>query len=193
MEFNSLTDVLIEELGDLHSAEQQLLDALPKLAAAAHSYELQEALESHLEETTHHVERLDQAFAEMGIRFAPTKTCQAMKGLIDESDDVIAATGDSVAIDAALIGAAQRIEQYEIGAYGTARALAGELHLDPTSALLDRTLDEEAKANKTLTKLATGGMLSSGINRKAAERSDSEPVEDPDPSDRTDTDSAVVA
>ena len=193
MEFNSLTDVLIEELGDLHSAEQQLLDALPKLAAAAHSYELREALESHLEETTHHVERLDQAFAEMGIRFAPTKTCQAMKGLIDESDDVIAATGDSVAIDAALIGAAQRIEQYEIGAYGTARALAGELHLDPTSALLDRTLDEEAKANKTLTKLATGGMLSSGINRKAAERSDSEPVEDPDPSDRTDTDSAVVA
>lgn len=193
MEFNSLTDVLIEELGDLHSAEQQLLDALPKLAAAAHSYELREALESHLEETTHHVERLDQAFAEMGIRFAPTKTCQAMKGLIDESDDVIAATGDSVAIDAALIGAAQRIEQYEIGAYGTARALAGELHLDPTSALLDRTLDEEAKANKTLTKLATGGMLSSGINRKAAERSDSEPVEDSDPNDRTDTDGAVVA
>jgi ferritin-like metal-binding protein YciE len=193
MEFNSLTDVLIEELGDLHSAEQQLLDALPKLAAAAHSYALREALESHLEETTHHVERLDRAFAEMGIRFAPTKTCQAMKGLIDDSDDVIAATGDSVAIDAALIGAAQRIEQYEIGAYGTARALAGELHLDPTSALLDQTLDEEAKANKTLTKLATGGMLSSGINRKAAERSDSEPVEDPDPNDRTDTDSAIVA
>jgi ferritin-like metal-binding protein YciE len=80
MELNSLTDVLIEELGDLHSAEQQLLDALPKLAAAAHSYELREALESHLKETTHHVERLDQAFAEMGIRFAPTKMCQAMKG-----------------------------------------------------------------------------------------------------------------
>ena len=100
MELNSLTDVLIEELGDLHSAEQQLLDALPKLAAAAHSYELREALESHLKETTHHVERLDQAFAEMGIRFAPTKTCQAMKGLVDETDDVVAATGDSVAIDA---------------------------------------------------------------------------------------------
>ena len=192
MELNSLTDVLIEELGDLHSAEQQLLDALPKLAAAAHSYELREALESHLKETTHHVERLDQAFAEMGIRFAPTKMCQAMKGLVDETDDVVAATGDSVAIDAALIGAAQRIEQYEIGAYGTARALASELHLDPTSALLDQTLDEEAKASKTLTKLATGGMLSSGINRKAAERSDSEPVQDPDQNDRTDTDSSIV-
>ena len=179
MELNSLTDVLIEELGDLYSAERQLVDALPKIAAAAHSYELREALESHLEETRHHVERLDQAFAEMGIRFAPTKTCEAMKGLIEEGDGVIGASGDSVAIDAALIGAAQRIEHYEIGAYGTARALAGELHLDTTSALLDQTLDEEGKANKTLTKLATGGMLSSGINRMAAERSDSEPVDEP--------------
>ena len=111
----------------------------------------------------------------MGIRFAPTKTCEAMRGLIEEGDTVIGATGDSVAIDAALIGAAQRIEHYEIGAYGTARALAAErFHLDTTSALLDQTLEEEGKANKTLTKLATGGMLSSGINRLAAERSDTE-------------------
>ena len=188
MEFNSLTDVLIEELGDLYSAEKQLVDALPKIAAAAHSYELREALESHLEETRHHVERLDQAFAELGIRFAPTKTCEAMKGLIEEGDGVIGASGDSVAIDAALIGAAQRIEHYEIGAYGTARALAGELHLDTTSALLDQTLDEEGKANKTLTKLATGGMLSSGINRMAAERSDSEPVDEPSLNARADAD-----
>jgi ferritin-like metal-binding protein YciE len=192
MEFNSLVDVLVEELGDLYSAEQQLLTAMPKLAAAAHSYDLREALESHLEETTHHVERLDQAFAEMGIRFVPTKTCQAMKGLIDEGDDIIAATGDSVALDAALIGAAQRIEHYEISAYGTARALAGELHLDTTSALLDQTLEEEGKANKTLTKLATGGLLSSGINRKAAERVENEPLE-ADPSDRADADSAVLS
>jgi ferritin-like metal-binding protein YciE len=192
MELNSLTDVLIEELGDLHSAETQLVEALPRMAAAAHSYELREALESHLEETTHHVERLDQAFSEMGIRFAPRKTCEAMKGLIAEGDDLIGARGDSVAIDAALIGAAQRIEQYEIGAYGTARALAGELHLETTSALLDQTLDEEGKANKTLTKLASGGMLSSGINRIAAERSESEPVEQPDPNERADTDSPVV-
>ena len=192
MEFNSLTDVLVQELGDLYSAEQQLVVAMPRLAAAAHSYDLREALEAHLVETTHHVERLDQAFADMGIRFAPTKTCQAMKGLIDEGDDIIAATGDSVAIDAALIGAAQRIEHYEIGAYGTARALASELHLDTASALLDQTLDEEGKANKTLTKLATGGMLSSGINRKAAERSDNEPFEEAHPNERADADSAVV-
>jgi ferritin-like metal-binding protein YciE len=191
MEFDSLTDVLIEELGDLHSAEKQLVDALPNMAAAAHSYELREALESHLEETRHHVERLDEAFAEMGIRFAPTKTCEAMKGLINEGDEVIGASGDSVAIDAALIGAAQRIEHYEIGAYGTARALAGELHLDRTSALLDQTLDEEGKANKALTKLASGGMLSSGINRMAAERSDIEPVES-EPADRAATDNPVA-
>jgi ferritin-like metal-binding protein YciE len=190
MEFNSLKDVLVEELGDLYSAEQQLVAALPNLAAAAHSYEVREALESHLEETTHHVERLDQVFSELGIRFAPTKTCHAMKGLIDESGDIAAATGDSVALDAALIGAAQRIEQYEMAAYGTARALAGELNLDTTSALLDRTLDEEAKANKTLTKLATGGMLSSGINRKAAERADNEPIEEAEP--QTAADSAVI-
>ncbi len=144
------------------------------MAAAAHAYEPSGGDDDHptSEETTHHVERLSQIFAEMGIRFAPTKTCEAMRGLIEESDDVIGASGDSVAIDAALIGAAQRIEQYEIGAYGTARALAGELHLDTTNTLLDRTLDEEAKANKTLGKLATGGMLSSGINRMAAERAE---------------------
>jgi len=192
MELNSLKDVLVEELGDLYSAEQQLVAALPRLAAAAHSYEVREALESHLEETTHHVERLDQVFAELGIRFAPTKTCQAMKGLIDESDGIVTATGDSVALDAALIGAAQRIEHYEISAYGTARALATELHLDTTSALLDQTLDEEGKANKTLTKLATGGMLSSGINRMAAERADAEAVEEADSNDRADADSAVA-
>ena len=192
MEFNSLKDVLVEELGDLYSAEQQLVAAMPKLAAAAHSYEVREALESHLEETKHHVERLDQAFAELGIRFPPSKTCQAMRGLIDESDGIVAATGDSVALDAALIGAAQRIEHYEIAAYGTARALAGELHLDTTSALLDQTLDEEGKANKTLTKLASGGMLSSGINRMAADRADAEPLEEDATNDRADADSAVA-
>ena len=97
-----------------------------------------------------------------------------------------------MALDAALIGAAQRIEHYEIAAYGTARALAGELHLDTTSALLDQTLDEEGKANKTLTKLASGGMLSSGINRKAAERADAEPLEEAATNDRADADSAVA-
>jgi len=181
MELSSLSDVLVNELGDLYSAEQQLVEALPTMAAAAKSYALREALESHLQETHSHVERLDQAFADMGIRFAPSKRCHAMQGLIQDSDDIINATGDSVAIDAALIAAAQRVEHFEIACYGTARALAAELGLDTTRSLLEQTLDEEGKANKLLTKLAAGGMLSSGINRLAATRTDENVAADEEP------------
>jgi ferritin-like metal-binding protein YciE len=174
MELNSLSEVLVNQLGELYSAEQQLVEALPNMASAAHSYELRQAFESHLQETRTHVERLDQVFADMEIRFVPSKRCHAMEGLLQDSDDIINATGDSVAIDAALISAAQQVEHYEIASYGTARALAGELGLHTTSSLLDQTLDEEGKANKLLTKLAAGGLLSSGINRLASERSDSD-------------------
>src|SRR5579871_2739312 len=147
MELATLNDVLIEELGDLYSAERQLVEALPKLAAAAHSYELREAIEGHLAETQTHVERLTEIFSDMGIRFIPEKTCNAMAGLVEDAEELIAASGDSVALDAALIGAAQRVEHYEIASYGTARALAGELGLGTASALLEKTLDEEAKAD----------------------------------------------
>jgi ferritin-like metal-binding protein YciE len=181
MELNSLTDVLVEELGDLFSAEQQLVAALPRLAAAAHSYELRDTIEAHVEDTRAHVERLNEIFEEMGIRFAPTKTSRAMEGLIADGDEIAESGGDPVALDAALIGAAQRVEHYEIASYGTARALAGELGLGKASALLDRTLAEEGKANKALTKLAAGGMMSSGINRLAAERSDTLQLEDEEP------------
>ena len=101
-----------------------------------------------------------------------------MEGLVSEADAIVAATGDSVAIDAALIGAAQRIEHYEIASYGTARALAGELGLSKVGSLLDATLDEEGKANKLLTKLAAGGFMSSGINHLAAARSTAEVAAD---------------
>jgi ferritin-like metal-binding protein YciE len=169
MELNSLSDVLIEELADLYSAEQQLIVALPLMAAAAHAYELRNAFESHLEETRGHVERLEQAFSEREL-LLPSRTCKAMKGLVQEATDIIKATGDPVAIDVALIGAAQRIEHYEIAGYGTARALADELDLNTTSSLLEQILEEEGDADKLLTKLAAGGRLSSGINRVAAER-----------------------
>jgi ferritin-like metal-binding protein YciE len=171
VEFNSLTDVLIEELGDLYSSEQQLLATLPTLAAAAHSYDLREIFETHTEETRDHLERLEVSFSEMGVRFAPTRTSRAMQGLLADSVDIANSGGDPVALDAALIGAAQRIEQYEIALYGTARALAGELGLGQTSSTLDQTLSDETKANKALAKLATGGFMSGGINRIAAERS----------------------
>jgi ferritin-like metal-binding protein YciE len=189
MELNSLTDVLAEELADLYSAEQQLVDAMPRLAAASHSYELRDALEAHFDETRVHVDRLQAIFADMGIRFAPTRTCKAMQGLVEESDEIANASGDPVAHDAALIGAAQRIEHYEIASYGTARALAGELGLDKASSLLGDTIDEEGRANDALTKLAAGGMFSSGINKIAAQRSEAaaEKVEDQQDELATDT------
>ena len=126
MELSSLSDVLIDELGALDSAEQQLIEALPKMASAANSYELREAFEAHLEETRTHVERLQQAFADMEIRFTPSKTCNAMHGLLQDSDDIIDATGDSVAIDAALIGVAQRIEQLSERLNAVARFAVGD-------------------------------------------------------------------
>jgi ferritin-like metal-binding protein YciE len=137
------------------------------MAGAAHSEELRKAFETHLEETRGHVQRLERAFSDLGMTI-PSETCEGMKGLIEEGAEIISATGDPAALDAALIGAAQRVEHYEIAGYGTARALAGELDMDTIKGLLDDTLDEEGKADKLLTKLAAGGLVSSGINREAA-------------------------
>ena len=94
-----------------------------------------------------------------------------MKGLIEEGSEIVRATGDPDAIDAALIAAAQRVEHYEISAYGTARTLANELGYDRTAALLDEKLDEEAQADKLLTKIADGGIFRSGVNEQAATQS----------------------
>jgi ferritin-like metal-binding protein YciE len=170
MHLDSLNDVLREELADLYSAEQQLVAALPKMAAAAHSKELRKAFEDHLAETRTHVQRLEQAFGELDGAI-PKETCDAMKGLIKEGSEVVEATGDAVARDVALIGAAQRVEHYEIAGYGTAKAIAGELGLDKVSSLLDETLSEEGKADKLLTKIATGGLIGSGVNQDATVRS----------------------
>jgi ferritin-like metal-binding protein YciE len=181
VELNSGTQVLVEELGSLYSAEKQLVEALPRMATAAHAYELRDLLEAHLEATRVHLERLDQAFADIGVRFIPTGTCKGIAGLIEEANEIIDATGDSVALDAALIGAAQRIEHYEIARYRVARSFADELDLGTTTALLGQTLDEESDADKQLTKLASGGMFSSGINHLAAERTLQDiPADDPE-------------
>ena len=171
MEINSLSEVLfVHELGDKRGQrlEQQLLVALPAMASAARSYELRELFESHLDETRTHVERLEQAFAEMGVRFAPSKTYKAIEALLQKSDDIVNATGDSVAIDAALVGVAERIERYEIGAYSTARARADELGLNTTRSPSTRHLARKTKQTSFLTKLATGGLQVHGINRLAA-------------------------
>jgi ferritin-like metal-binding protein YciE len=165
--FNSLQDVFAEQLGDLRSAEQQLVEALPKLAAAAHHDQLREAFQHHLEETRGHLQRLEDVIPTLGFP-VPPETCEGMKGLIREGNEIVTASGDPVARDAALIAAAQRVEHYEIAGYGTAATLAGELGLDEAKDLLDQTLDEESNADKLLTKIATGGMFKAGINQQAA-------------------------
>jgi ferritin-like metal-binding protein YciE len=166
MQLNSLQDVLADQIGDLRSAEEQLIQALPKVAAAAHSDELREALEHHLEETRGHLQRLQDLIPTLGTA-VPTETCEGMKGLLEEGERIVTAQGDPLAKDAALIAAAQRVEHYEIAAYGTARTLADELGLDDAKDVLDQTLDEESNADKLLTKIATGGMFRAGINQEA--------------------------
>jgi ferritin-like metal-binding protein YciE len=166
MELRSLNDVFTHELQDLRSAETQLLEALPKMAQAASSDELRQAFEHHLEETRDHARRLEEIFTQTGIVKATTR-CEGMAGLIKEGEEVLSATGDPIVKDAALIAAAQRVEHYEIAAYGTARTLADDLDLDDAKDLLDQTLDEESHADSLLTKIATGSMFKAGINQQA--------------------------
>ena len=167
MGFHSLKDVLQEQLEDLHSAETQLVEALPKMAQAAHHDELKEAFQHHLEETRGHLKRVEEALGEMGVS-NPTEVCKGMKGLIAEGEEMIQMQGDPVAKDAGLIAAAQRVEHYEIAGYGTARQLADDCGFNGIKDLMDQTLDEESQADKLLTKIATGGMFKSGINQELA-------------------------
>ena len=166
MGFHSLKDVLQEQLEDLYSAETQLTAALPKMARAAHDDQLREAFEHHLEETHDHLKRVKEALGEIGVS-SPTEVCRGMKGLIAEGEKLMHEEGDPMAQDAALIAAAQRVEHYEIAAYGTARQLAGDCGFDGIKDLMDQTLDEESQADKLLTKIATGGMFKSGVNQQA--------------------------
>lgn len=170
MQLQSLDDVLLEQLADLHSAETQLVQALPQVAKSASTPELRTALEDHLEQTRGHVRRLEEAFSQLGTTI-PKDHCEGMEGLLKEGDQIIAAKGDPAAKDAALIAAAQRVEHYEIAGYGTARTLADQLGHDDVKRLMKETLDEEAAADEKLTKIATGGFLASGVNQAAAGRS----------------------
>ena len=167
MQLQTLRDLFVEQLQDLYSAETQLVQALPEMASAASHDELREAFQHHLEETRGHVARLDEIFGELGAS-ASGETCKGMQGLIEEGREFVTTGGDSSVRDAALIAAAQRVEHYEIAAYGTVRTLAGELDLANARDLLDQTLDEESNADKLLTKIATGGMFKPGINEQAA-------------------------
>ena len=153
LKLNSLRDLFIEELRDLYSAETQLVEALPKMAEAAASRELTAAFEQHLEQTREHVSRLENIFQQIGEK-SSGETCEAMKGLIKESEILVKAEGDPDVRDAGLIGAAQRVEHYEMAGYGTARSLAHRLDEHQTADILQQTLNEEGEANKKLTSLA---------------------------------------
>lgn len=151
----TLRDLLIHELKDLYHAEKQLLKALPKVAKAASSVELKDAITAHLDETKGHVERLEKAFELLDLAARGTK-CDAMEGLIAEADELIKEESDTdpAVMDAALIASAQRIEHYEIAGYGCARAFAEQIGESEIVKLLTMTLDEEGEANKTLTQIA---------------------------------------
>jgi ferritin-like metal-binding protein YciE len=153
MELKSLDDVLEAELKDLYSAEKQLVAALPDIAEAATSKDLKAAVTEHLDETRGHVSRLEDVFQAIGIE-PESEHCDGMEGLISEGSEIADANGDGDARDAALIGAAQRVEHYEIAAYGTARALARQLGHTDAAKLLDQTLDEESAADEKLTQIA---------------------------------------
>ena len=153
MKLDTLKKLYIEELRDVYNAEQQLVKALPKMAKAASSDDLRDAIENHLDQTKGQVERLEQIFE--GLDESPKgKTCQAMKGLIEEGSEILEEKGEDSVIDAGIIAAAQKIEHYEIATYGTLRTWADLLNQDEAAGLLQETLDEEGDADKTLNELA---------------------------------------
>lgn len=149
-----LKELLIEELQDLYNAEHQLLSALPKMAAAAQNAQLKAGFLKHLKQTQTHVKRLKQVFKLLG-ESAKGKLCHAMKGLIEEGAEAIEENDASPMRDAQLIGAAQRVEHYEMAAYGTVRTFAKDLGHKQACRLLQTTLDEEGRTDKDLTKIAS--------------------------------------
>ena len=162
MELASLQELFVNELKDLYSAENLIIKALPKMAKAASSEELRSAFEEHLEQTRGHVQRLEQIFERLD-ESPKGKKCKAMEGLIEEGKELLKEDAEPPVKDAALIGAAQKVEHYEIAGYGTARTFAQRLGRNDAARLLQETLDEEAATDKKLTTLAE-----QSINPKAA-------------------------
>jgi ferritin-like metal-binding protein YciE len=165
---HSLKELFIEELRDLYDAENQLTKALPKMAEGSSSPELREAFEEHLEQTRNHVSRLEKVFAGLGEKPKAEK-CKGMEGLIKEGSELLKEDDfDSEVKDAAIIGAAQKVEHYEIAGYGTVRTFAELLGEDEAVSLLEETLEEEKETDQKLTELADQ------INVEASEVEDAE-------------------
>ncbi|HSB00062.1 MAG TPA: ferritin-like domain-containing protein [Anaerolineales bacterium] len=162
MKITTLDELLHDELKDIYNAETQLIKALPKMAQAAESKDLRAAFEKHLEQTRVHAERVEEICIDLKIK-PQGKTCLGMQGALKEGEEVLQSDMESEPRQAALIGAAQRVEHYEIAAYGTARAHARQLGYLKAFDLLSRTLEEEKETDKKLTHLAENR-----VNVKAA-------------------------
>ncbi|MFT3784688.1 MAG: ferritin-like domain-containing protein [Tepidisphaeraceae bacterium] len=158
MSMDTLEDLLEEQVKDLYSAENQLLKALPRMAKKASTDGLKKAFETHLEQTREHAERLTQV-CEMLDTKPGGKKCKAMEGLIEEGKEVLEEDGEAHVIDLALVGAAQRVEHYEIAGYGNVRTLAQKLGLDDVVKLLEQTLEEEKETDELLTEVSLNEII----------------------------------
>lgn len=161
MSMERMEELLVEELRDLYDAEKQLVRALPKMARTASDEELQQAFRQHLEQTKGQVQRLEQVFEHLGQR-ARSKPCKAMRGLVEEGKEVMEEDASELLLDSAIIGAAQKVEHYEIAGYGTARTLAQAMGNREVAQLLQQTLDEEGQTDKLLTQIAKRLLKESG-------------------------------
>jgi len=176
MALESLQELYVEQLKDLHSAEEQIIEALPKMIEKASHAELRQAFEAHLRQTREQLRRLDQIGQRAGQKLTGHK-CKGMAGLLEEGEETLKERADSDVLDAALIAAAQRVEHYEMAGYGCARTYAHLLGLDDDLRLLQQTLDEEGDTDHLLTDLAervinidalTGDrQVGRGVERKA--------------------------
>jgi ferritin-like metal-binding protein YciE len=155
MEMQSLRDLMIDELKDLYSAENQILTALPKMIKKATSSDLKQGFEKHLKETEGQVERLEKIFQQLD-QSPKGKKCKGMEGVIEDGKDLMEKDAEPEVMDAGLIGAAQHVEHYEIAGYGCARTYADLLGLNDISALLQQTLNEEKATDEKLSQLARG-------------------------------------
>jgi ferritin-like metal-binding protein YciE len=150
---NDLHQLFLDELADIYNSEQQLTKALPKMAKTAKNDELREAFQQHLEETENHISRLEQVFESLGESMK-RKKCKGMEGLVEEGEEVISEHKNTTALDAGLIISAQKVEHYEIAAYGSLCSWAEQMGHDDALDLLKETLDEEKMADEKLTEIA---------------------------------------
>jgi ferritin-like metal-binding protein YciE len=172
MSLDSLEKLFIDELRDIYNAEKQITRALPRMAKAAESPELQQAFTKHLKETEGQIKRLEQVFQELG-QAVRGKKCKGMEGLIEEGKEKLEEEGEPQVVDAALIASAQKVEHYEIAAYGCLRTYAELLGYTQAAQLLQQTLQEEEATDKKLTELGE-----SGINEAAAMAGEEEDEEE---------------